>query len=122
MSEQVDLTVNSSSAADNEVADLTDDIITRADVVYVAQLSRLALSEGEIDRMTDELRGILGRAAQVQAIDTTDIAATAHPLPVENVLRADIVGSSLDRDVVLAESPSAEDGRFRVPRIVGEQP
>ena len=47
---------------------------------------------------------------------------TAHPLPLENVLRDDVVEPSLDRDEVLAQAPAAEDGRFRVPRILGEAP
>ena len=54
--------------------------------------------------------------------DTAGVPATAHPLPLKNVLRADEPRPSLDRDEVLAQAPAAEDGRFRVPRILGESP
>ena len=61
---------------------------------------------------------ILEHAAEVAALDTHDVPPTAHPLPLVNVLRADDVRPSLDRDEVLAMAPAAEDGRFRVPRIL----
>lgn len=96
--------------------------LTRADVEHVARLARLDLSDDEIAEYTEQLAGILEHAAQVAALDTTDVPPTAHPLPLVNVLRVDEVRPSLDRDEVLACAPSAEDGRFRVPRILGEAP
>jgi aspartyl-tRNA(Asn)/glutamyl-tRNA(Gln) amidotransferase subunit C len=96
--------------------------ITRADVEHVAQLARLALTEAEIEALTVELAMILEHAAQVSALDTAGVAPTAHPLPLVNVLRADEVRASLPRDEVLAAAPAAEDGRFRVPRILGDAP
>jgi aspartyl-tRNA(Asn)/glutamyl-tRNA(Gln) amidotransferase subunit C len=96
--------------------------ITRAEVEHVARLARLALTDAEIDALTDELGGILERAAQVSALDIADVPPTSHPLPLVNVLRADEVRESLPRDEVLDAAPSAEDGRFRVPRILGEAP
>ena len=96
--------------------------IARADVEHVAKLSRLALSEDEIEHLTRELDSILGHAADIEALDLNDVVPTAHPLPLENVLRADEVRPSLDRDEVLAQAPLAEDRRFRVPRILGEAP
>jgi aspartyl-tRNA(Asn)/glutamyl-tRNA(Gln) amidotransferase subunit C len=92
--------------------------ITRADAEHVAQLARLALADDEIDRFTGELEGILEHAEDLAALDLDDVPPTAHPLPLVNVLRADEVGPTLDRDEVLAEAPAAEDGRFRVPRIL----
>jgi aspartyl-tRNA(Asn)/glutamyl-tRNA(Gln) amidotransferase subunit C len=96
--------------------------LTRADVVHVARLARLELSDEEIDTYTDQLAGILDHAAQVAALDTADVPPTAHPLPLVNVLRPDTVEPSLARDEVLAAAPDTEDGRFRVPRILGEAP
>ena len=96
--------------------------ITRADVEHVAQLARLALTDDEIQALTGELEAILEYAAEVSALDIDDVAPTAHPLPLVNVLRSDEVRPGLDRDEVLAEAPAAEDGRFRVPRIMGEAP
>ncbi len=98
------------------------DRITRADVEHVAELARLALSEDEIVSLTDELGAIVDYAAQVSALDTHDVAPTAHPLPVVNVFRPDVVRPSLPRDEVLAAAPVAQGDRFRVPRILGEEP
>ncbi|HXY92606.1 MAG TPA: Asp-tRNA(Asn)/Glu-tRNA(Gln) amidotransferase subunit GatC [Acidimicrobiia bacterium] len=92
--------------------------LTRADVEHVAQLARLALSDDEIEQFTRELTVILEHADQVAALDTADVPPTAHPLPLVNVVRRDEPRSSLDRDEVLAMAPAAEDGRFRVPRIL----
>ncbi len=96
--------------------------LTRADVEHVAKLARLALSEEEIERFTDQLGAILEHAARVAALDTADVPPTAHPFPLANVLRPDEPRPGLDRDEVLAMAPDAEDGRFRVPRILGEAP
>jgi aspartyl-tRNA(Asn)/glutamyl-tRNA(Gln) amidotransferase subunit C len=96
--------------------------ITRADVEHVAQLARLALTGDEITALTGELAAILEHAAQVSALDTEGVEPTAHPLPLVNVTRPDTVIPGLDRDEVLASAPDAEDGRFRVPRILGEAP
>lgn len=96
--------------------------ITRDDVEHVAQLARLALTEDEIVALTGELGVILEYAAEVSALEIDDVPPTAHPLPLVNVLRADEVRPVLDRDEVLEQAPAAEDGRFRVPRIMGEAP
>ena len=92
--------------------------LTRADVEHVAQLARLALTDDEIERFTGQLEVILEHAAEIAALDTHDVPPTAHPLPMVNVLRADTVRPSLPRDEVLEMAPAAEDGRFRVPRIL----
>ncbi len=94
--------------------------ITRGDVEHVAKLARLALTDDEVERFTGQLASILEHAAQVSALDTAGVPPTAHPIPLSNVLRADEVRPSIDRDEVLAAAPLAEDGRFRVPRILDE--
>ena len=98
------------------------DRITRADVEHVAQLARLALSEQEIESLTVELGAIVEYAAQVSALDTHDVPPTAHPLPLVNVFRKDEARPGLPRAEVLAAAPAAQDDRFRVPRILGEEP
>jgi aspartyl-tRNA(Asn)/glutamyl-tRNA(Gln) amidotransferase subunit C len=98
------------------------DRITRADVEHVAQLARLALTDEELDSLTEELGVILEHAAQVSALDTRDVPPTAHPLPLVNVFRADEPRPGVPRDEVLAAAPAAEEHRFRVPRILGEEP
>jgi aspartyl-tRNA(Asn)/glutamyl-tRNA(Gln) amidotransferase subunit C len=96
--------------------------ISRADVEHVAHLARLALTDEEIEELTGQLGTILEHATQVSALDTGDVGPTAHPLPLMNVFRDDEPRPCLDRDEVLAAAPEAEDGRFRVPRILGEAP
>ncbi len=96
--------------------------ISREDAAHVARLARLALTEDELERFTEQLGAVLEHAADVAALDTAGVPPTAHPLPLVNVLRADEPRPSLDRDEVLSQAPAAEDGRFRVPRILGEAP
>ena len=96
--------------------------LSRDDVIHVANLARLTLSDEEVDLFTAQLRTVLDHAADVAALDLSHLAPTAHPLPVENVLRPDEPRPSLDRAEVLAAAPSVEDHRFRVPRIGGEAP
>jgi aspartyl-tRNA(Asn)/glutamyl-tRNA(Gln) amidotransferase subunit C len=98
------------------------DRITRADVEHVAQLARLALTEDEIEALTEELGAIVEYAAQVSALDTSAVPPTAHPFPVVNVFRPDVARPGLPRDEVLASAPEAQEKRFRVPRILGEEP
>ena len=96
--------------------------ITRADVEHVAHLARLALTEPEIEDLTVQLAGILEYAAQVSALDLAEVPPTAHPFPLVNVFRPDEPRPGVDRDEVLAQAPASENGRFRVPRILGEAP
>ncbi len=96
--------------------------ITREEVEHVARLARLALTDAEVDTLTHDLGAILDHAAQVSSLDIADVPPTAHPLPLVNVLRPDVVEPSVARDEVLAAAPAVEDGRFKVPRILGEEP
>ena len=88
----------------------------------MARLARLDLTEDEVDQYTEQLAAVLGHAADIEALDTSGVSPTAHPLPLENVLREDEVRPSLDRDEVLDQAPEAESGRFRVPPILGLEP
>src|SRR5215472_18135102 len=96
--------------------------LSREDAAYVARLARLDLSDEELDTYAGQLAAVLEHAAAVAALDTRDVEPTSHPLPLRNVLRTDEVRPSLDRSEVLAQAPAAEQGRFRVPRILGEAP
>lgn len=96
--------------------------ITRDDVAHVAMLARLALTDDELDTFTGQLAAVLEHAEDVAALDLAEVEPTAHPLPLGNVMRPDVVGPTLDRDEVLAAAPAAEDHRFRVPTILGEAP
>ena len=96
--------------------------ISHDDVAHVARLARLDVTEAEIEMFTEQLGAVLAHAADVASLDTTGVPETAHPLPLSNVLRPDVPTPSLERDEVLAQAPSVDDGRFRVPRILGEAP
>lgn len=98
------------------------DRITAADVAHVARLARLELTDGELDRFTGQLAAVLDHARDIEALDLEGVASTAHPLPLQNVLREDVARPGLDRAEVLDAAPSVEDDRFRVPRILGEAP
>jgi aspartyl-tRNA(Asn)/glutamyl-tRNA(Gln) amidotransferase subunit C len=95
--------------------------LSRKDVAHLAHLARLAVSEDELDLFAGQLGAVLDAVAQVGKADVADVPPTTHAVPMTNVLRPDAVRPSLPRDVVLAEAPAAEDGRFRVPRILGEE-
>ena len=94
--------------------------LTRADVAHVAKLARLALTDDEIERYAVDLAGILTHAQDVASLNTEGVEPTAHPLPLVNVLRADVARPGIDRAEVLAMAPHAEDHRFRVPSILGD--
>ena len=96
--------------------------ITREQVAHLARLSRLALDDTELDGLAAHLDVILGAVAQIsQVTDAADVPPTTHAVPLQNVTRPDVVVASLDRDAVLAGAPEAEDGRFRVPRILEDE-
>lgn len=96
--------------------------ISRADVAHVAQLARLSLTDDELDLFTGQLAAVLDHARDVEALDLDDVEPTTHPYPLANVFRDDEVAPGVERDEVLAQAPAVEDGRFRVPPILGEEP
>jgi aspartyl-tRNA(Asn)/glutamyl-tRNA(Gln) amidotransferase subunit C len=96
--------------------------ISRDDVVHVAKLARLDLTEEELELFTPQLAAVLDHAADVEALDVADVPPTAHPYPLRNVFRQDEIRPSIDRDEVLGQAPAVEDRRFKVPPILGEEP
>jgi aspartyl-tRNA(Asn)/glutamyl-tRNA(Gln) amidotransferase subunit C len=96
--------------------------ITRDDVAHVARLARLTLTYDELRLFTEQLAAVLDHARDVEALDVQDVPPMSHPYPLANVVRADVVGPTVDRDEVLAAAPAVEGGRFRVPPILGEEP
>jgi aspartyl-tRNA(Asn)/glutamyl-tRNA(Gln) amidotransferase subunit C len=95
--------------------------LSRDDVVHVARLARLSLTEDEVERFTAQLQTVLDHAADVAALDLAHLEPSSHPIPVENALRPDVPRPGLTQEEALAMAPSVEDHRFRVPRI-GEAP
>jgi aspartyl-tRNA(Asn)/glutamyl-tRNA(Gln) amidotransferase subunit C len=94
--------------------------ISRDEVAHLARLARLALTEAELDGFAGQLDAILGHVGQIQAVDVTGVEPTDNPLKDVNVTRADVVAPCLTQDEALAAAPKAVDGRFAVPRILGE--
>ena len=89
--------------------------ISKDEVLHVARLARLALTDEEVERLTGELGAILDAVSVVSELDLADVPPTSHVVAVENVLRADEPRPSLPREVALAQAPDAAMGGFRVP-------
>ncbi len=98
---------------------VVSDRITPEAVAKVAKLARLSLSDDELDQAAHQLSDMLDHFADIDALDLDGVEPMTHPTPIANVMREDIEMDCLDRDEVLAAAPAAEDGRFRVPPIVG---
>jgi aspartyl-tRNA(Asn)/glutamyl-tRNA(Gln) amidotransferase subunit C len=94
--------------------------ISRADVAHLARLARIAMTDAELDHLAQQLGVILGAVARVQEVAAADIPPTSHAVPLTNVFRSDEPAPSLGADNALAAAPAAEEGRFRVPQILGE--
>lgn len=88
-------------------------------VVKVSRLARLDVSPDEVQRITTQMAGMLEHFADIDALDLSGVEPMTQPYPLSNVFREDVVVTGLDREEVLANAPAAEDGRFRVPPIVG---
>jgi aspartyl-tRNA(Asn)/glutamyl-tRNA(Gln) amidotransferase subunit C len=89
--------------------------ISRDEVLHVARLARLALTDEEVERLTGELDAILEAVGIVAELDLADVEPTSHPLDLVNVWDDDVPHDPLPRDAVLANAPATEDGLFRVP-------
>jgi aspartyl-tRNA(Asn)/glutamyl-tRNA(Gln) amidotransferase subunit C len=88
-------------------------------VVKVSRLARLDVTPDEVQRITTQMAGVLEHFADIDALDLSGIEPMTQPYPLSTVFREDVVVTGLDREEVLANAPAAEDGRFRVPPIVG---
>lgn len=94
--------------------------IDKAQVRKVAKLSRLELSEAEVEEFTGQLGAILDYMEKMNELDTTDVEPLAHCLPISNVLRADCVKDSLGTERTLANAPQRDGEFFKVPKILEE--
>ena len=94
--------------------------IARDDVAHLARLSRLALSEAELDHFAAQLDVIIAAVAKVQEVAADGIPPTSHAVPLVNVFREDVLVECLSADAVLSQAPAVEQQRFRVPRILAE--
>jgi aspartyl-tRNA(Asn)/glutamyl-tRNA(Gln) amidotransferase subunit C len=90
-------------------------MIEREQVLHVARLARLRLTDEEVDRMTGELSTILDHIEKLSELDLDDVEPTSHVVELENVLRPDEPRPSLPREVALDQAPDADGTGFRVP-------
>jgi aspartyl-tRNA(Asn)/glutamyl-tRNA(Gln) amidotransferase subunit C len=95
--------------------------ISREDVVHVARLARLALTDAEIALFEEQLARILDHAERVTSLPTEDVPPTSHAIPLANVMRPDEHEPGLSQEHALAGGPEVEEGHFRVPRIIEDQ-
>ena len=96
--------------------------IDRAQVEHVAGLARIALTDAELDRFTGQLGVILDAIARLGTVDTSDVPPSASVLPLENVMREDVVRPSLPVEVALAGAPDRDGDHFRVQASLEERP
>jgi aspartyl-tRNA(Asn)/glutamyl-tRNA(Gln) amidotransferase subunit C len=96
-------------------------VIEREQVLHVAKLARLGLTDEEVETVAGELSGILEHVDRIAALDLEGVEPTSHVVELENVWRADLPHESLDRDVALAPAPDPEQGAFRVPSPQAEE-
>jgi aspartyl-tRNA(Asn)/glutamyl-tRNA(Gln) amidotransferase subunit C len=94
--------------------------LSREEVLHIARLARVALTEAEITRMSEQLSNLLEHFEVLQQVDTEGIPPTAQSVAVQSVMRDDIVAPSLSQDDVLANAPRREDDCFRVRAVLEE--
>jgi aspartyl-tRNA(Asn)/glutamyl-tRNA(Gln) amidotransferase subunit C len=90
-------------------------VIKREQVLHVAKLARLRLSEADVERMAGELSGILEHVDRIGELDLDDVRPTSHVVELENVLRPDEPRPSWPRKVMLEQAPDPAEGAFRAP-------
>lgn len=92
--------------------------LTREEVLHIARLARVGLSEADVAKFQVQLSEILEHFETLKALDTEGVEPTSHPLPLESVMRPDEVTPSLPQDEVLANAPLVDDGAFRVRAVL----
>ncbi|WP_460850198.1 Asp-tRNA(Asn)/Glu-tRNA(Gln) amidotransferase subunit GatC [Nocardioides ultimimeridianus] len=95
--------------------------LSRDEVRHLADLARIDLSDAELDHLAPQLNVILESVASIQGVAGDDVVATSHPIPMTNVFREDVVRPGLTPEQALSGAPAQEDGKFSVPRILGDE-
>jgi len=93
----------------------------KIDIRYVAKLARIALTDDEVARFSDQLSDLLDHVNVLSELDTASVPATAQVVESRNVEREDVPGPCLDRETVLSMAPQRQGAFFRVPRIIAEE-
>ena len=92
--------------------------LSREDVLHIALLARLGLTETEVEQLSEQLSNILENFEVLQQVDTSGIPPTAHSVTLQNVVRDDKVAPSLPPSQVLANAPKKEEDLFRVRAVL----
>jgi aspartyl-tRNA(Asn)/glutamyl-tRNA(Gln) amidotransferase subunit C len=95
--------------------------LERTDVARLAALARIDMTDQDLDRLSGQISAIVDAVAKVAEVADSDVSATSHPITMANIHREDVVRPSLTQEQALSGAPAAEDGRFRVPQILGEE-
>ena len=95
--------------------------LTTDDVAQLAALARIELTDQELERMAPELASILDAVASVSEVADADVPPMSHAMPLTNVFREDVVRPGLTQEQALAGAPATDEGKFLVPRILGEE-
>ena len=92
--------------------------VTKKDLADVAVLSRLSIAEGEEEKYLGQLNTFLQYVENLEGVDTENVQPTTYALPMQNVFREDEIKPSLEREEALSNAPLADDGYFKVPKIL----
>ncbi len=92
--------------------------LSREEVMQIAELAKLSLTESEIEQYANQLSAVLEYASRLEQLETADIPPTASVLPLSNVLRDDVVRPSLAREQVTANAAESIEGQFRVDAVL----
>lgn len=92
--------------------------LSRQEVLKIAKLAKLRLTDEEIELLKSDLNNILEYVSKLQQLDTSDISPTSHVLDIVNVFREDIVKKGLTEEDVFKNAPDYEHGHFKVPRVI----
>ena len=92
--------------------------ITKEEVLHVAKLARLNLTEEETERLMNDMGSIIGFADKLNELNTEGVVPTAHAIPMQNAFREDEVKPSYDREDILKNAPSSDGDGFLIPKVV----
>jgi aspartyl-tRNA(Asn)/glutamyl-tRNA(Gln) amidotransferase subunit C len=94
--------------------------LSREEVMQIAELAKLSLTESELTAYAEQLSAVLEYASRLEQLDTANIPPTASVLPLQNVMRDDVVRPSLPRELAIANAADAIEGQFRVDAVLEE--
>lgn len=92
--------------------------VTKEIIEHIADLARLNISEAEKEKFTLEMEKIISYVDKLNELDTTDVKPMEHVIPIRNILREDVVTGSFDREKLMENAPSQEEGCYKVPKVM----